>query len=118
MASQNFLNRFSARKRGRKAQLRTESWNQVGGIDSAIVNHSFANARTERHHPGGAGKSVTGAMVLKTIAAGILIGVTAKIRKNEQGGLVLVFRFALNGFPDFEAEAIGAADAINVKRVG
>ena len=57
-------------------------------------------------------------MVLKSVAAGIFVGIPPKIRQDEQRRVAGVFGLALDGLPKLRAKAIGAPDAINVERVG
>ena len=57
-------------------------------------------------------------MVLKAVAAGILVGIAAKIRQDEQRCVAGVFGLALHSLPKLRTKAIGAPDAINVERVG
>ena len=55
--------------------------------------------------------------MLESVAAGIVVGVAPKVRQDEHGGVAGIFRFALNRLPQFRAEAVGAADAVDVERV-
>ena len=56
-------------------------------------------------------------MVLESVAAGISVGVAAKIRQDEHGGFACVLRLLLNRLPDFRAKAVGAAYAFDIERV-
>src|SRR5919109_4698140 len=82
-----------------------------------VEDHAFANARSQGHHPSGAGKGVTCSMVLEAVAAGIVVGVAAKIRQDKQRSLSCVLWFALDNFPNVGAESVCAANAINVERI-
>src|SRR5882762_3748098 len=56
-------------------------------------------------------------MVLKSVSPGILVGVPAKVRQNEESRFAGVFRLALDRLPDLRAQTVGAPDAFNVERV-
>src|SRR5689334_4064598 len=113
-----FRYRLAFGERSGKPQHGAESWNEVGGLHGAVENHALFDASAQRHHPGSAGERIAGAMMLESIAAGIVVGVPAEVGKNEQRGFTGVLRLSLNRFPDVGAETVGAANAINVKGVG
>ena len=69
-----------------------------------VINHARANPRAQRHHPGGAAGGVAGAMMLESVATSVLIGIAPKIWKDEECRVAGVFRFLLNGLPQFPAE--------------
>src|SRR5437868_332345 len=94
-----FWNRLALCERSRKTEHRPEGWNQISGFQSTVKNHSLANTGTKSHHPGSAGECVPGPMMLKSVAAGIIIRITSKIRQDKQSGIAGVFRLALNRFP-------------------
>src|SRR5882724_11101454 len=109
--------RPALRERSRKPQHGPESWYQIGGFDGAVEHHSLADPSAHRYHPGGARENVASTMMLKAVASGIVVGVAAKVRQNEHSGVAGIFRFALDRIPQVGAEAIGAPDAIDIKRV-
>src|SRR5256884_6831865 len=115
---QKFRYRLALRERSGKPQHGAESRDEIGGLHRAVENHALFDAFAQRHHPGGAGESIAGAMMLETVASGIVVRVAAEVRQNEKSCLACILRVALDRFPDVGAETIGAADAINVKRVG
>src|SRR5438132_7999514 len=111
---QKFRYRLALRERSGKPQHGAESWNEIGGLHRAVENHALANASAQGHHPRRARKRITGAMMLETVAAGIVVGVAAEVRQNEKSCLAGVLRVALDRFPDVGAKTIGAADTVNV----
>src|SRR5438132_11619242 len=115
---QKFRYRLALRERSGKPQHGAESRDEIGGLHRAVENYALANARAQGHHPRGARKRITGAMMLESIAAGIVVGVAAEVRQDEKSCLACVLRVALDRFPDVGAETVGAADAVNVKGVG
>src|SRR6185312_6413931 len=60
---------------------------------------------------------VTGAVVLKTVAPGVAIGIAAKIRQDQERGLAGILGLTLDRLPHFRAEAVGSTDPIDVQRV-
>src|SRR3981189_1277925 len=114
---QKLRDRLALRERSGKTEDGAESWNEISRFHRTVENHAFANAGTQGHHPGGARERIAGAMVLEAIAAGIVVGVAAKVREDEKSGFAGVFGFGLDGFPDVGAEAISAADAVNIEGV-
>src|SRR6266404_3552892 len=115
---QKFRDRLALGERSGKTEDGAESWNEIGRFHRTVENHAFANAGAQGHHPGGARERIAGAMVLEAIAAGIVVRVSPKVGQDEKSGFAGVFGFALDGFPEVGAEAISAADAIDVKRKG
>src|SRR5580700_9275783 len=79
-----------------KSEERSDRRHKIGGLQRAVDNHSFANAGAQDHHPGGARESIARAVMLKSVAAGIVVGVAAKVRQDEDGGIAGVLRLALN----------------------
>ena len=57
-------------------------------------------------------------MVLESVAARVVVGIASKVGKDEERGVARVFGFALHGLPEFGAEAVGAANGLDVERVG
>src|SRR5260370_18022815 len=104
--------RLTLCERRRKSQHRAEGWHEIGGLQRAVENYSLANAGAQCHHPGGAGERVAGAMMLESVATGIVVRVTAKVRQNKESRLAGVFRLALDGLPDVGAEAVRAAGSL------
>src|ERR1700728_126085 len=90
---------------------------EVDGFYRPVDDRLLANCRTESHHPCGASRRAPGAMVLKTVAPAVGISIPAKIRQDEETGAVFVLRVGLNLRPDFRAQPVGAADAVQIKRV-
>ena len=82
-----------------------------------VEDHALANTCSQGHHPGSAAGDIAGAMVLESVAAGIIVRVASEIREDEKRGIAGVFRILLNGLPELCAEAIGAPDAFDVERV-
>ena len=39
--------------------------------------------------------------MLKTVAAGVFVGITPEVWKYDERGLARIFRFALDGIPEF-----------------
>src|SRR5947207_3675071 len=103
--------RFALRERRGKSQHGSKSWDEIGGLHRAVENHALANASAQRHHPGSARERIAGAMMLESVAAGIVIRVAAEVRQNKQGCFAGILRLALDGFPEVGAEPVGAADA-------
>ena len=60
--------------------------------------------RAQSHHPGGARERVAGAMMLKSVASGIVVGVASEIRQDEQRRVAGVFRFGLDRLPELRAQ--------------
>src|SRR5437879_5151449 len=118
MNLQELRYRVALRERSGKSQHGAERWDEVSGLHRAVENNALFDAFAQRHHPGGAGESIAGAMMLETVAAGIVVGVAAEVRQNEKSCLAGVLRVALDRFPDVGAKTIGAADTVNVKGVG
>src|SRR5271168_1796916 len=56
--------------------------------------------------------------MLKSVAAGVIIGVAAKVGQNEEGGIAGVFGFALDGGPQVGAKTVSTANAFDVERIG
>ncbi len=56
-------------------------------------------------------------MVLEAVAAGVRISVATEIGKDEEVGFAGVLGVALDGVPQFRAEAVRAADAFKIERV-
>src|SRR6202012_3263640 len=69
------------------------------------------------HHPGGSGKCIACAVMLKTISARRRIGVTPEVREDKHGGLSRVLRFALDHLPDLSTQPIGTLNRVDVQRV-
>ena len=82
-----------------------------------IENRPLANSSAQSHHPRGPRERIAGAVMLKSVAAGILVGVTPEIRQDEQRGVAGIFRLALDHLPQFPAEAVGAPDPLDIQRV-
>src|SRR5882724_2445050 len=57
-------------------------------------------------------------MMLESVAARIVIRVTAEVRQNEQGCFAGVLGLALDSFPNVGTEAVGAANAVDVEGIG
>ena len=57
-------------------------------------------------------------MMLKSVPARVLVGVSSKIGQDKKGGIAGVFGLALNRLPKFRTEAIRTSDGIDVERVG
>ena len=54
-------------------------------------------------------------MMLKAIAARVLIAVAAKIRQDQKRRLVLILRIALDRTPHIGAEAVGPANGVHIQ---
>src|SRR5579883_97842 len=103
---------------GREAHHRADGGNEIDALQRAIEDHTFANTGADSHQPGGARESITGAMVLEAVAAGVFVGVAAKIGEDEEGGFAGVFGLGLYELPEFVAETIGAANALDIEGIG
>src|SRR5690348_13972763 len=57
-------------------------------------------------------------MMLKTVSAGIQVGVAAEIRQDEHGCLARVFGLALNFSPYLGTKAVRALDSLDVQGIG
>ena len=57
-------------------------------------------------------------MVLKSVAAGILVGIAAEIRQDHQRCPARIFRLGLNRMPQFGAESVRPLNALDIHRVG
>ena len=55
--------------------------------------------------------------MLKSVAAGIVVRVAAKVRQNEECGFASIFRIALDGLPHVRAQAVGAAYCFDIERI-
>ena len=53
-------------------------------------------------------------MMLKTVTAGVLVGITPEVWKYEERGLARIFWFALDGVPEFRREAVRPPDSFDV----
>ncbi len=87
----------------------------VGSIGRSYTTPS-RTPRAQRHHPGSARKSVAGAVMLESIAAGIVIRIAPKIRQDKQRRVTRIFRLTLDSFPNFRAQTIRPPNAVDIKR--
>ncbi len=104
--------------RGGKSQYRAECGHEVGRV--YIGRSKTTPSRTpapSSHHPSGSRERIAGAVMLKSIATGIVVGVAAKIRQDEHRRIARIFRLALDGLPDVRAKAVGAANSVNVEGI-
>ena len=106
------------RHRWRKPKQRAKGRDKVDRFDWSIDGNVLADVRPHRHHPGGSGEWVTCPMVLKAVAAGIAIGIAAKIRQYKHCRFSEIFWLALRCLPYLPAQTIGPLDALQIKRVG
>jgi hypothetical protein len=60
---------------------------------------------------------IAGAMMLKSVASGIVVRIPPKVRQDEEGRVVGVFGLGLDRLPQLSAQAIGTPDALNVEGV-
>src|SRR5271165_2998195 len=117
MELRNLNNGFALRKRRIKPKDRPDRRHKIGGIQRAIDNYTFANARAHGHHPCSTRKRVAGAVMLKSVAAGIFIGVAAKIRQDEESSIASVLGLSLDRFPKLGAKPVCAANTLNIERI-
>src|SRR5580704_9336407 len=109
--------RLALRKRRIKPKYRSDRWHKIGGFQRAIDNHTFTNTGSHRHHPCGPRERIARAVMLKSIAAGIFVGVAAKVRQYEQSRVAGILRLGLDRLPKLGTKTICAADALNIERI-
>src|SRR5271170_5508388 len=110
-------NGFALRLRRIEPKDRPDRRHKIGGIKRAIDDYAFANARSHRHHPRCARKGIASAVMLKSVATRIFIGVAAKIRQDEESSVTGVLWLGLNCLPKLSAKSIGAANPFNIERI-
>ena len=77
-------------------RLGTKSMDSMGSLK---ITPSRTLCSRQGHHPRSAAGDVASAMVLESVAAGIIVRIASEIREDEERGVPGVFRIFLNGFP-------------------
>src|SRR5277367_5212920 len=109
--------RLALRKRRIKPKNRSDRWHKIGGFQRTIDNDTLADAGAHGHHPRRARERIARAVMLKSVAAGIFVRVTAKIRQDEESCVAGIFRLSLDCLPKLSAKTICAPDALNIERI-
>src|SRR5215470_9884098 len=103
---------------GGKAHDAADRGDEVCGFHRAVVNDAFADTSAESHHPGGAGHSVAGAVVLEAVTSRVFVRIATEVGKDEKRSLLGVFGLGLNGSPKLGTQAVGAANPFDIEREG